>query len=55
VELNGFVILDTELSKAEGFMVDSRHPGLKNTEGYFGFAGHGDPVMFRNGLIKETK
>lgn len=55
VELNGFVILDTDLSKAENFMSKKEHPGLKNTEGYFGFAGHGDPVMFRNVSIKELK
>ncbi len=55
VELNGFVILDTDLSKAGDFMSQKEHPGLKNTEGYFGFAGHGDPVMFRNVSIKELK
>jgi len=55
VELNGFVILDTDLSKANNFMAGKKHPGLKNTEGYFGFAGHGDPVMFRHVAIKELK
>ncbi len=55
VELNGFVILDTDLSKAKNFMAKKKHPGLANTEGYFGFAGHGDPVMFRNVAIKELK
>jgi len=49
VELNGAVILDTDLGKvkAEG------HPGKDRTSGYFGFAGHGSDVMFRNIRIKR--
>lgn len=53
VELNGTVILDTDLSKATDFMAKSPHPGKDRTEGYFGFAGHNDPVQFRNVSIKK--
>jgi hypothetical protein len=52
VELNGSVILDADLSKINEFMRDYEHPGIKRTRGYFGFAGHNDPVEFRNVWIK---
>jgi hypothetical protein len=47
VELNGTVILDGDLSKVTEFMANSPHPGKDRTSGYFGFAGHNDPVRFR--------
>ncbi|QDS94979.1 hypothetical protein FF011L_37630 [Roseimaritima multifibrata] len=47
VELNGSVILDTDLSKITDYMADSAHPGKMLEEGHFGFAGHSDPVRFR--------
>lgn len=47
VELNGSVILNGDLSKVTEFMADSAHPGKDLTQGYFGFAGHNDPVGFR--------
>ena len=53
VELNGTVILDCDLSKVTEFMGDREHPGLKATEGHFGFAGHGDAVEFRSVSIRE--
>ena len=53
VELNGSVILDTDLSKVTEFMAERPHPGKDRTTGYFGFAGHNDPVEFRNISIKE--
>ncbi len=53
VELNGNVILDTDLSKVTEFMADHPHPGKDRSTGYFGFAGHSDPVEFRNVSIKE--
>ena len=53
VELNGFVILDADLSTVTEFMGDYEHPGLKLKKGYFGFAGHNDPVAFRKILIRE--
>jgi hypothetical protein len=52
VELNGTVILDTDLSKVSSYMANSKHPGKDRTSGHFGFAGHNDPVMFRNISIK---
>lgn len=53
VELNGFVILDTDLANVKEFMANSAHPGKDRTRGHFGFAGHNDPVMFRNVRIQE--
>ena len=52
VELNGTVILDCDLSTVKEFMGDHAHPGKDRTKGYFGFAGHNDPVAFRNIQIK---
>jgi hypothetical protein len=52
VELNGTVILDTDLAEVKELMGDHPHPGLKSQRGYFGFAGHSDPVEFRNIKIK---
>ena len=48
VELNGTQILDADLSKVTEFMANSAHPGKDRTMGHFGFAGHNDPVAFRN-------
>jgi hypothetical protein len=55
VELNGSVILDCDLSKVdmETVMAKSKHPGATRTSGFFGFAGHSDPVEFRNIFIKK--
>jgi hypothetical protein len=55
VELNGTVILDADLSKVDmtTVMANSPHPGRDRTSGSFGFAGHSDPVMFRNVSIKK--
>jgi len=53
VELNGTVILDTDLSKVTDYMAKSPHPGKDRTQGFFGFAGHNDPVQFRNIEIKK--
>lgn len=53
VELNGNVILNADLSKVTEFMDERPHPGKDRTSGYFGFAGHSDPVAFRNISIKE--
>lgn len=55
VELNGTVILDTDLSKVTDYMGNSAHPGKDRTFGHFGLAGHNDPVMFRNMAIKQLK
>ena len=47
VELNGTEILNGDLSQVTNFMANSPHPGKDRTHGYFGFAGHNDPVRFR--------
>jgi len=53
VELNGTVILDGDVKDVTEFMHDSPHPGKDRTSGYFGFAGHNDPVRYRNVYIKS--
>ena len=53
VELNGTRILDADLSKVTEFKDKQPHPGQNNVKGHFGFAGHNDPVAFRNIRIKE--
>jgi hypothetical protein len=53
VELNGSVILDTDVSKVTEYMGGKAHPGKDRTSGHFGFAGHNDPVAFRNIQIKK--
>ena len=52
VELNGTLILDTDLSTVTEYMGKSPHPGKTRTKGHFGFAGHNDPVAFRNVQIR---
>jgi hypothetical protein len=53
VELNGNVVVDTDVSKVPPpYMHNMAHPGLMRTRGSFGFAGHDDPVAFRNIWIK---
>ena len=53
VDLNGYTILDADLSKVTKFMGNSPHPGKDLKKGHFGFAGHSDPVQFRNIRIKS--
>lgn len=53
VELNGTVILNADLSTVEEYMGGSPHPGKDLKQGHFGFAGHKDPVMFRNIAVKK--
>ena len=55
VELNGYTILDADLSTVTEFKDDRPHPGKDRTSGYFGFAGHNDPVAFRNIRIKRLE
>ncbi|MCZ7639921.1 MAG: DUF1080 domain-containing protein [Verrucomicrobia bacterium] len=52
VELNGFVILDGDVATVKEFLGNSPHPGKDRTRGHFGFAGHNDPVSFRNIWLK---
>jgi hypothetical protein len=53
VELNGVVILDGDVAAVKEFMANSPHPGKDLKKGHFGFAGHNDPVAFRNVQIKR--
>ncbi|MDA0285424.1 MAG: DUF1080 domain-containing protein, partial [Planctomycetota bacterium] len=53
VELNGTVIVDADVTEPKEHMGGKRHPGIDRTEGFFGFAGHGDAVEFRNVRIKK--
>ena len=57
VELNGFVILNADLSKVDmaTVMANSAHPGKDRAHGFFGFAGHSDPVEFRNIAIRKLE
>ena len=57
VELNGSVILETDLSKLDPakFKSGSKYPGKDLTKGYLGLAGHSAPVEFRNLSIKDLK
>lgn len=54
VRLNGFEILNVDLAEVRNQPRDgSPHPGAARKAGYFGFAGHNDPVSFRNIRIKR--
>ena len=55
VELNGFVILDADLSTVDmaTVMAKKAHPGKDRKNGFFGFAGHNDAAEFRNIEIKD--
>ncbi len=55
VELNGTLILNADLAQVKEFMGGKPHPGMNRTKGYFGFAGHSDPVVFRNVSIKALE
>ena len=55
VELNGTLILDTDLAKVTEFLDGKAHPGKDRTSGHFGFAGHNDPVSYRKVAIREIK
>ena len=49
VIVNGTVIVDTDLSEIDA----PKHKGKDRLSGYFGFAGHGDEVEFRNIEMKK--
>ncbi len=58
VELNGTVITDVDVSKLDPatFMYPAeKFVGRLRTEGFFGFAGHSDPVQYRNIRIKQLR
>jgi hypothetical protein len=54
VELNGTVILDADLATIDPKKVHGQkaHPGKDRPSGFFGFAGHNDPVEFRDVFLK---
>ena len=52
VELNGTRIVDGDVSQVKAFMGNKKHPGKDRLTGHFGFAGHSDPVAFRDIRIK---
>lgn len=55
VELNGTVILETDLAEVDSFLGDKPHPGRTREEGAIGFAGHkgSRPFQFRNIAVRE--
>ncbi len=55
VELNGTVITDADVSTVTEFAGNRQHPGRTRTDGFFGFAGHSEPIQFRQVQIKEIK
>ncbi len=56
VELNGTLILNADLANVEKPMYDlGKFKGRLRKSGYFGFAGHGDAVSFRNISIRNFK
>lgn len=52
VELNGNLIVNADLDAVTELMGNTPHPGKNRRKGYFGFAGHNDPVEFRMVRIK---
>ncbi|HEX4591562.1 MAG TPA: DUF1080 domain-containing protein, partial [Gemmataceae bacterium] len=55
VELNGTLILDCDLSKVTQYKDNHPHPGKDRTRGHLAFAGHNDPVAFRNFRVKPLE
>jgi hypothetical protein len=53
VILNGTTILDQDLSKLDLSKVKRVPKGVNRKSGFIGFAGHSDPVQFRNVRIKR--
>ena len=50
VELNGYLILDTDLKDLKSNLPN--HTGKDNPTGHFGFCGHNDAVSFKNIRIR---
>jgi Domain of Unknown Function (DUF1080) len=55
VELNGTLILDCDLSKVTQYKDNHPHPGKDRKSGRLAFAGHNDPVAFRNFRVKPLE
>lgn len=55
IVLNGTEILNGDVSKVTEFKDNTLHPGKDLRSGSFGFAGHKDPVQFRNIRIQRLE
>jgi hypothetical protein len=55
VTLNGTKILDVDIDKFDRSQIERQPKGLDRTKGYIGFAGHNDPVAFRNFQVKRLQ
>lgn len=53
INLNGTIILDQDVSKIDLSKVKKVPKGVNRSKGFIGFAGHSDPVQFRNVRIKN--
>jgi 3-keto-disaccharide hydrolase len=53
VEVNGTRIVDADVARVTEFMDGREHPGKDRRSGHFGFAGHNDPVAYRNVFIQQ--
>ena len=47
------MILDADLADVKDYLGGRPHPGKDRTSGHFGFAGHSDPVEYRNVRIRQ--
>ena len=53
INLNGTTILDQDVSKIDLSKIKKVPKGVNRSKGFIGFAGHSDPVQFRNVRIKN--
>lgn len=53
IELNGTTIVDADVSKITESKDGELYENIGRKSGHFGFAGHNDPVAFRNISMKE--
>ena len=53
INLNGTIILDQDVSKIDLSKIKKVPKGVNRSKGFIGFAGHSDPVQFRNVRIKN--
>ncbi len=54
VELNGVEIVNADVEHIHDFKDGTPHPGKNRLSGYFGFAGHNDPVQFKNIWLRRS-
>jgi 3-keto-disaccharide hydrolase len=55
VELNGTRITDADVATVTAFADNRAHPGKDRRSGHFGFAGHNDPVAYRDVSIRPIE